>query len=130
MSGARGVAAGVGGALVATAIGGLAAYFHDEDALVTWLVFGLMTWPCFFGLGVILLTPAEDGPPEHNEDSIEMQWMETATSGAFLDLVIALGIGGAVTEIADVNTVPTVAFIALAMIDVALRYVMLQRREA
>ena len=58
-----------------------------------------------------------------------MQWVTQATSGAFLDLVFALGIATTATAVLDTDAVPTVAFLVIAMADSAARYAILQRRE-
>ncbi len=120
--------AGAAGIALAVLTGTVAAYAQtggmDSLRLVT---FGVMTLPVWFGL--VSLLRAADDRPAHDEESVEMQWITQATSGAFLDLLFALGVATTATAVLDTDSVPTVAFIVLAMADSAARYAILQRRE-
>ena len=116
------------GITLAAATGTIAAYAQtggmDTLRLVT---FGVMSLPCW--LGLVKLRSSTDERPDHHEDSVEMQWVTQATSGAFLDLVFALGIATTATAVLGTEAVPTVAFLVIAMADSAARYAILQRRE-
>ncbi len=120
--------AGAVGVALAALTGTVAAYAQtggmDSLRLVT---FGVMSLPCWLGLASLLLT--KDERPAHDEESVEMQWITQATSGAFLDLLFALGIATTATAVLDTGAVPTVAFLVIAMGDSAARYAILQRRE-
>ncbi len=116
------------GLLLATATGLLAARAQGDgrDALLT-VVYALVTAPCWVALVLVLTSPS--GRPEHDEDSVETQWLATAASGAFLDLLIALGLATTATSVLDVAPVPTVVFLGLAMLDVTVRLEVQRRRE-
>ncbi len=120
--------AGAVGLTLAALTGTVAAYAQtggmDNLRLVT---FGVMSLPCWLGLVSLLLT--QDDRPAHDEESVEMQWITQATSGAFLDLLFALGIATTATAVLGTEAVPTVAFIVIAMADSAARYAILQQRE-
>jgi hypothetical protein len=120
--------AGAVGVALAALTGTVAAYAQtggmDPLRLVT---FGVMSLPCW--LGLVALLRAEDDRPAHDEESVEMQWITQATSGAFLDLLLALGIATTATAVLATEAVPTVAFLVIAMADAAARYGILQRRE-
>ncbi len=131
MGTARWVVVVAGGVLLAAATGAVASYAREGDwALTTVAVFGLLSLPCWAGLLRILLAGDEEAPPEHHEDSVEARWIERATSAAFLDVILALSLATAATNVADVASVSSVVFLALAMVDAAARYFVLQRREA
>lgn len=91
-------------------------------------VFATLSAPVWLGLALVLTTP--DDRPEHHEDSVEAQWLTTAASGAFLDLLTVLGLATAATAVLDVDSVPSVFFVVLAMVDVAVRLELQRRREA
>ncbi len=114
--------------VLAAVTGTVAAYAQtggmDQLRLVT---FAVMSLPCWIGL--VTLLRADDEGPEHAEDSVEMQWITQATSGAFLDLLLVLGIATTATAVLGTEAVPTVAFLVIAMVDAAARYGIVQRRE-
>jgi hypothetical protein len=122
--------------LVATAVGvtlaaltGTMAAYAQTGGLdpLRLIVFGVMSLPCWIGL--VSLLRADDERPAHDDESIEMQWTTQATSGAFLDLLLVLGIATTATALLGLEAVPTVAFVVVAMGDAAARYAILQRRE-
>jgi len=124
----RWIVAGAVGVALAALTGTIAAYAQTGGADTLRLVtFGVMSLPCWLGLASLLLT--KDDHPEHHEDSVEMQWITQATSGAFLDLLLVLGIATTATAVLGTEAVPTVAFVVVAMADSAARYAILQRRE-
>lgn len=117
------------GTVLAAATGGAAAYLQeDKPSSLIFLVFALCTLPIWIGLASNFLVH-DPKPPEHVEDSAEVQWLNRAASGAFLDLVAALGLSTAVTSIAGVDSVHTVFFCVLGLADWSGRYLLLQRRE-
>lgn len=120
--------AGAVGVVLAALTGTVAAYAQtggmDQLRLVT---FGVMSLPCWVGL--VSLLRANDDRPAHDEESVEIQWITQATSGAFLDLLLVLGIATTATAVLGTDAAPTVAFVVIAMADAAARYAILQRRE-
>lgn len=117
------------GTALAAVTGGVAVYLrNDAQPAVLFLAFAIGTLPVWVGLASAFLVH-NTRAPEHNEDSAEVQWLNRAASGAFFDLLLALGLSTAATSIADIDSVPTVVFVVLAMGDWALRYFLLQRRE-
>ncbi|MGB7980568.1 MAG: hypothetical protein WCF36_07220 [Candidatus Nanopelagicales bacterium] len=124
----RWTVAGLAAVLLATATGLVAAYFRPQDEqLLSLLAFGLCTLPAWFGLMYIALSPDEDAP--HREDTVESQWVLRASSGAFFDVFIALGVTTAITSIVDLAPIDPGIFLLLAMADLALRLALLRRRE-
>lgn len=131
MSILRWVVVAVGGVSLAVATGAGASYAREGSwGLATVTVFALLTFPCWVGLLRVLLAGPDEAPPEHHEDSVEARWVERATSAAFLDVVIALGLATAATSVAGIAPVSGVVFLTLAMVDVSVRYAVLQRRES
>lgn len=118
---------GVGIALAALT-GTVAAYAQtggmDGLRLVT---FAVMSLPCWIGLVSLLRSTGER--PAHDEESVETQWITRATSGAFLDLLLVLGVATTATAVLGTDAVPTVAFVVVAMADAAARYAILMRQE-
>lgn len=96
--------------------------------MLVFLAFSLGTLAPWAGLGYLVAAPDQRVP--HQEDTVESEWLQQATSGAFLDLFIALGVTTAITSIADLEPLDPAYFLVLGMADVALRYGLLQRREA
>lgn len=117
----------VGAALaLATGVGAAWAQTDGWDGLRT-TVFALATAPCWIALVLMVVSPTDR--PSHDEDSVESQWLATAASGAFLDLVVALGLATAAASLLDVAPVPTVVFLVLALLDVTVRLEVQRRRE-
>ena len=120
-----------GAVALAVATGAAASYAREGTwEILTVAVFALLSSPCWAGLLSILLAGPDERPPAHHEDSVESRWIERATSSAFLDVVLALGLATAATNIADIRPVSGVVFLTLAMVDAAVRYAVLQRRES
>lgn len=122
----------VAGALViATAVGLVAAAVRDDGP--EWLLFTAFAVatvvPAFGGLGLLTGAMRAD-KPKHDEETVEHEWFVRATSGAFTDLLLVLGIVVFVTSVLDGPDLPLVLVIVLAMADVAVRYTALSRREA
>ena len=110
----------LGGAALAAATGALAAWAQTGGwDLLRFTVFAVVSAPCWIGL--VLVALSTDEGPEHAEDSVETQWLRTAATGAFIDLLTVLGLATAATAVLDVEPVPTVFFVVLSMVDVALR---------
>lgn len=115
------------GVALAALTGAVAAWAQGGSDSLRFVTFGVMSLPCWIGLAGLLRAP--EPRPQHDEASIETQWMTRATSGAFLDLLLVLGIATTLTAVLDTQPVPTVAFCVLAMADSAARYALLLRRE-
>lgn len=120
--------AGVAGLLGACAVGGVAAAVRDDapDA-VTFAVFAVMTLPFVAALVAIALDRTEH--PERAEDSIESQWTTRASSGAFYDTIIAMGLATFATSVLGTASLPLWLFVLLGLADMTVRLVLLQRRE-
>ncbi|GHJ57642.1 hypothetical protein NOK12_01610 [Nocardioides sp. OK12] len=114
--------------VLAAGVGAVAARVRDDaPAEVSFTVFAVMTFGCFLALGAVLLDRTER--PEQHEDSIESQWARSASSGAFYDLVVALGVVTFLTALLDAGHVPLWPFVVLGLGDLSVRLVVLQRRE-
>lgn len=81
-------------------------------------MFALTTAPILVG-GAWVLLPEADGPsgPAHAEDTVEASWYLRATSGAFTDLIIALGLAVAATPILDTPDAPLLLVLVLGFAD-------------
>ena len=125
---ARWAATVLGGAALAAATGALAAWAQTGGwDLLRFAVYAVVSAPCWIGLVLVALS-TEQGP-EHVADSVETQWLQTAATGAFVDLLTVLGLATAATAVLDVEPVPTVLFVVLGMVDVGLRLELQRRRE-
>jgi len=113
----------------AAGVGAIAATFNQGPFLLTMLVFGLAVLPAAYGIGtLVLIGPIE---PEYHEETVEHRWMVRASSGAFLDVVIGVGVTLAVISVfaIDLEARTTLVFVlGAAMVDVAVRYAMLRRQ--
>lgn len=116
------------GAAVAAAVGLVAATVRDDapDA-VTFGVFAAMSLPFVVALVAIALDRTEH--PEQAEDSIESQWTTRASSGAFYDTIVAMGLATFATSLLDTGSLPLWIFVLLGLADMSTRMVLLQRRE-
>lgn len=121
------VAAVCGGALAAL-IGVAAARAQTEKPFMSvFLAFFLCTVPFLVAGAAALLDPTDH--PEAREDSVEDRWLTKASSGAFNDTVMAMGLVLVVTSVLDLPDISTGIFLGLAMLDMSLRYFTLQQRE-
>ncbi|MGF1666253.1 MAG: hypothetical protein ACFCVC_08280 [Acidimicrobiia bacterium] len=113
------------GLLGASVVGAVASLFRDEGRLLAGLVFGVMTLGPMVGLATIFFARTEAGP---RHETVEKRWMLEATSGAWGDLVMGLGVFLAVVSIAglDFGLEPIIVLVA-AMASAALRYWLLAR---
>jgi hypothetical protein len=118
----------VAGLLGACAVGGVAAAVRDDAPdTVTFAVFAALTLPFVAALVAIALDRTEH--PERAEDSIESQWTTRASSGAFYDTIIAMGLATFATSVLDTASLPLWLFVVLGLADMSVRLVLLQRRE-
>ena len=89
-------------------MGGVAAAVRDDAPdTVTFAVFAAMTLPFIAALVAIVLDRTEH--PEQAEDSIECQWATRASSGAFYDTMVAMGLATFATSVLDTASLPAVA---------------------
>lgn len=113
---------------IALGVGALAARIRtDAPDGVTFGIFAAVTFPFLLALGALLLDRTE--APEHHEDSIESQWATKASSAAFYDTVVAMGLTSFATAVLDTASVPVWIFVILALGDLAIRLMILQRKE-
>jgi hypothetical protein len=98
---------------------------------LTFVVFAVTTAPLFIG-GAWALIPHPSGPsrPEHADESIEHSWFERASSGAFADLLTAMGLALAAKYVLGAPDVPLELLVVLGLADAGLRLLVLSRREA
>ncbi|WP_286930747.1 MULTISPECIES: hypothetical protein [Aeromicrobium] len=124
-----GIALAVSGATAALALTGLEGSRRDVA-----LVFAFLALPSVFALAwVALVDPASlRDAVDRPEETIELQWMRRAQSGAFTDLLLLLGIALVVGVFVDLDVSVRGALtvvLAFAMADAALRLLWLKRRE-
>ncbi|MEO5654165.1 MAG: hypothetical protein ABIN79_09300 [Marmoricola sp.] len=98
---------------------------------MTFIVFAATTGPVAFG-GAWALIPDPDAadPVVHIEETVEHEWAQSATSGAFTDLITAMGLALVVQSVLDTASIPHQVFLVLGMGDFAVRYAVLRRRAA
>ena len=124
----RWVVAVVAGLVGATLVGAVAAWARtDASDAVTFTVFAAMSLPFIVALVAIALDRTTY--PERDEDSIESQWTTRASSGAFYDTMVAMGLATFATSVLDTAAVPVWVFLVLGLADMSTRLVVLQRRE-
>lgn len=103
------------------------------DAFWTWFaVFTSATFPALAGLSwVLIVRPIDPGaqPDPHAEESIEAAWAKQAGNGAFLDLLVVLGVATTVTSVLGRESLPSVVFLAIGMADFLLRMLILKWRQ-
>lgn len=124
------IAVGLG---LAGGLGALASTFRDQQPVLTFVVFSLVLTPACLGVSWLLFVARHTvRPPEHADQGVESQWLQRSASGAFFDVVMALGlalVAAAVTGI-DLALLPVLTTVLIAaMVDVAARYLVLSRRE-
>lgn len=119
------------GATLTIAVGLLAALARDDEPWLTFTVFAATTAPVLFG-GAWVLIPDPDRiePVTHSEDTVEHEWAQLAASGAFLDLIIAIGLALVVQSVLSTPALPLLVFLVLGMVDFMVRYGALRRRAA
>lgn len=114
--------------VLAAGAGALAARARtDAPDGVTFAVFAVMTFPFLLALGAIALDRTKH--PEQEEESIERQWTTAASSGAFFDTMVAMGLATFATSLLDTGSLPAWVFIVLGLTDFTVRLVLLQRRQ-
>jgi hypothetical protein len=118
----------LGGGALALLVGWLATLptSSDEDALRL-VVFALTTSPVLVG-GLWVLTAPPDGNVAFVEDTVEHAWVQRAGFGSFCDLLVAMGIAVAVTQVLSLPDLPLLYFLVLATVSFPLRYAVLARR--
>ena len=102
-----------------------------------WLAFGIgvlcTAYPAF-GLGFkIFVSRNTVVVDRHGAESVEVQWMLRAGAEAFLDLVVAMTLGAAVLLITRFDlgaTVAVLGLLALAVVDVGVRYLVIRARAS
>jgi hypothetical protein len=125
---ARRAGAGAVAAIVTMTVAGAAAAFADpDDRLAAALVFAACVAPVGWALGwALLVAPVEDPPSPHAEDDVERVWMQRATSAAFLDMLIVLGLALTVVSVVGTGDASPQLVLTLvlggAMLDAAVRY--------
>ncbi|MCU1688183.1 MAG: hypothetical protein JWN20_111 [Jatrophihabitantaceae bacterium] len=67
----------------------------------------------------------------HGRQSVELQWMQRAGAGAFVDVLAAAIVGSAALILADADVrpaMPLIALVALAVTDAVVRYLVIHHR--
>lgn len=98
----------VGSVAVAATVGLVAALVRDDGP--SWLLFTAFSVatliPAVGGLGLLTGAIASD-QTEHDDETIEHEWFVRATSGAFTDLLLVLGVVVFVTSVLDGPELPS-----------------------
>lgn len=128
------VRAGLLALVTSATAGGVAGWAHGERF---WLVAGVFA-ACTLGPAIamgwlVFVSGHVVEPDSHVEDSVESRWMERATAGAFVDVVIAAGVALTLTSLLDLDVPGRLVLLALlggAGADTVLRFRVLSLREA
>ena len=119
------------GTVLTMAVAVLAALTRGDHPWLTFVVFAATTAPILFGGAWVLVPdPGRVDPVTHSEDTVEHAWSQLAASGAFLDLITAMGLALAAQSVLGTKALPHVVFLVLGMADFSLRYAVLRRRAA
>lgn len=117
------------GTALTVAVGVLAALASGQNRWLTFIVFAATTSPVSFGGAWALVPhPGRVDPVTHSEDTVEHEWAQLAASGAFLDLITAMGLALTVQSVLDTAALPHQVFLVLGMADFMVRYGVLRRR--
>jgi hypothetical protein len=95
----------------------------------TVLVFGLATGIPALMFAWEWLRP-DDEPVEHPEDSVELDWLRRAQSGAFLDVLVFAGLATAASALLDRHPPGADLVLLVAMGSAVARLLVLRRRES
>lgn len=129
----RKVLAVVAGTTLAAAIGLLATLFRDGDGWLVFAVFAFASLGPSIAAAVVVLLPRPASAPSEPTESIEWTWWRRASSGAFTDLLVVLGLALFVVSVTDASELHTglvlTTVLVLAWIDVAIRAALLRRTE-
>jgi len=117
------------GAIAAWALAALEGGRRDEV-----LVVAFVALPFLFALAWVALVDRGSvrDAVERPDDTVEVQWLQRAQSGAFTDLLLVLGLGLVAGVLIDIDVSLRAALLALtafAMADAGLRYAWLARRD-
>jgi hypothetical protein len=119
--------------LGAAGIGAVAGSFNPDHFVLTAAVFGAGTIAPLGALGWLLFVAPKSAPQDRNAaENVERRWAEQAAARAFADILALIGLGLAVISIAGIvldTQLVLMAVVIVAMVDVALRYVVLERRD-
>ncbi|MBW8173912.1 hypothetical protein K0651_12720 [Ornithinimicrobium sp. Arc0846-15] len=124
---ARWAMAGAIGLVLAAGLGLIAGLTRDNFWL-SFTVFTVVMAPALVALSAMVLGEGQGSEPAYAEDTIETHWARVAGLGAFLDLVIAMGLSVAAASILHLPSIPLVFFLLLAMSDFAMRLWRLSRQ--
>lgn len=121
------------GIFAAAAIGGLATLFRDDHTLLVFIVFAGATLGPAIATALLVLEPSKANAPARLPGSIEQNWWQRASSQAFVDLMIVVGVALFAVSVADLSEVHTGLLFAIILLiawtDVAIRLVLLRRAE-
>ncbi|MEE6281930.1 hypothetical protein [Georgenia sunbinii] len=119
---------------LAAAAGFLASRFRAEDPWLVGVVFSAAMVGPLYALSWLLLVSSlvvEEDP--HVEENVELRWAQRAAFGAFLDVLGTCGVALAALSISGLEVAGAtvlLAVVVLGMIDVAVRYTVIKRRES
>lgn len=121
------------GVVVAGSLGVLAAVVRAGNFWLATGVFAICLLGPAIGFGMLAFLGV-DGPDEdHPEQSIERRWLDKATSGAFVDVLVASGVALTIVSVFDLavdGSDTLLAVVVLAMFSPFVRYVVISRRES
>lgn len=121
--------------VLAAGAGSLASLFRPEDPWLVGLVFGAAMGAPLYGFTWFLLIAnfVVEEEPAHAEENIERRWVDRASFGTCCDLLGSAGVALAVLSITGWQLSANVALLAVivvGMVDFAVRYLVISRRES
>ena len=124
----------VAGLLFAAGLGFGAALVRQDQF---WLVFGVFT-ACFLAPSVtlawlVLGRGRAVQPDPHLEENVEARWFDKAGAGALIDTLAATGVAAGAIGVLGLDPPADLALlgvVAFALVDGAVRYAVLARRES
>lgn len=119
--------------VLAAGAGAIASVFYEENRLLAFIIFAGCTAGTFYALGWVLFVSKYTVKSDpHAEDNVEGRWYDTATSGAFGDLITTAGIALiliSLTRIEVSGFTVLLLLLILAVVSVLVRYNVAKRRD-
>lgn len=122
------------GLLIALGIGVVAALLRSEQFWLVLVVFTACSLAPSLGLSWLLVGRGRSVQPDpRGEENVETRWFEKATSGALLDVLMAIGVLAGAISLLGLDLPADAVLLGLwffAVADAGVRFAVLRRRES
>lgn len=119
---------------LAAGAGLVAGWVRDDQFWLVAGVFAACTLGPAIALGWFVFVSSHTVRPDPRaEDGVEARWVERASAGSFIDLVVAAGAGLTVSSLLDLDLSGRLVLLGVVVgagADAAVRYAVLSRRES